>query len=215
MQSRSAVTRIYCPEPVADRIERFIAGGLEIDACTGNFELRGLEPGERVELGRDFDVEAFATEHPVPSLGYHLWRRRTRLAAEYEGLEETEIARLRRSGVEVTAASRELLVSYCGDTGPAVFRRDTRLFGATLLMVEATYIDDGLRDRGREFGHMHLEDLAAVADRFDNRAIVLHHLSRRHRLEELRRAVDERLPEIAERVHVWGLDGAPARGASR
>ena len=208
MQKGSPPARIYCPGPVAAGIESFVAAGLELDACAADFELHGLRPGAQVELGRDFEVEAFATEHPVPSLGYHLWRRRTRLAAAYEGLDQAEIARLRRAGAEVTATSRELLVSYCGDTGPGAFRDDSRLFDATVLMVELTFVDEHQRERGREFGHMHLEDLVELGDRFRNRAILLHHLSRRHRAKDLRRAVDDRLPQLADRVYVWGEEAS-------
>lgn len=204
MQESAAPTRVFCPEPAAAALERFIAAALALEERDSEYELHPLAAGSRIAVRRDFDVEAFATDHPVPSLGYHLWRRRSRLAPELDGLEPSEIARRRREGAHVSMQVEELLLSYCGDTGPAVFASEPRLFEATILLLEATYVDAHLRDRGEEFGHMHLEDLLELEDRFRNQAIVLHHLSRRHRPEELRRAVDELLPAIADRVHVWG-----------
>ena len=205
MQDAGSATRVYCPAAAAAPIERFIAAAAELEERAFDARVVPLAPGARVVVRKDFEVEAFATEHPVPSLGYHLWRKRRRLAPELEGLEGAEIARLRSTGVEVDAETEELLLSYCGDTGPGVFEADARLFESKVLLLELTYVDPDLRPRSREFGHLHLEDLVAVEGRLANQAIVLHHLSRRHRPEDVRRAVDERLPAIAGRVQVWGL----------
>ncbi len=204
MQGTDSTTRVFCPEPVAAAFERFVASAFALEEREYDYELRPLTPGARVAVGKGFEVEAFATEHPVASLGYHLWRRRSHLAPELQGLEPSEIARLRSQGVDVSAHTEELFLSYCGDTGPAVFEHDPRLFEGKVLLLEATYVEPALRQRGREFGHTHVEDLAAIQERFRNEAIVLHHLSRRHRFEELRAAVERQLPAIAARVHIWG-----------
>jgi ribonuclease Z len=206
MQGPEEPSRVYCPQAAAASLERFIAAAGELEERRYDYQLVPLEPGARVEVRRDFAVEAFATEHPVPSLGYHLLRKRRRLAPEFEGLEPDELASRRAAGAELATEVEELLLSYCGDTGPSVFGTEPRLFEARVLMVETTYLGSALRDRGREFGHMHIEDLVEVGPRFRNEAIVLHHLSRRHRPAELRLTVDERLPAIADRVHVWGAE---------
>jgi ribonuclease BN (tRNA processing enzyme) len=101
------------------------------------------------------------------------------------------------------------VLSYCGDTGPGVFDSEPRLFESPVLMVETTYLGESLRERASEYGHMHLDDLVALEERFRNEALVLFHLSRRHDLRALRAAVDERLPRLAERVHVLGLGPDP------
>jgi ribonuclease Z len=96
----------------------------------------------------------------------------------------------------------EIWLSYCGDTGPALFDREPRLFGSRVLMLECTFLADEQKDKGRLFKHLHLEDIAARAGDFRNEAIVLHHLSRRFRAEDLREAVERRLPELASRIHL-------------
>ncbi len=206
MQGGESPTRVFCPVQAAAQLERFIAAAAELEGRTYAYELEPLAPGARVRVRRDFEVEAFATEHTVPSLGFHLWRARNRLAPRLEGLEPSEIARLRAGGEEVAIHFEELLVSYCGDTGPGVFEREPRLLDATVLILETTYVGSDLRDRGREFGHMHLEDLIELQEQFRNQCIVLHHLSRRHRPEDLRRAVDRLLPALGDRVHVFGVE---------
>lgn len=204
MQGNESPTRVFCPEQAAAAIDAFVTAASALEGRSYDYELRPLAPGDRVRVRRDFEVEAFATDHTVPSLGYHLWRSRSRLAPRLEGLEPSEIARRRAAGETVAMHFEELLLSYCGDTRPEVFDGEPRLLEAKVLVVETTYLGAGLRDRGGEFGHTHVEDLVELQGRFRNQAVVLHHLSRRHRPEDLRRTVDELLPELADRVHVWG-----------
>jgi len=161
-----------------------------------------LSPGDRVALGKKMTVEAFRTDHVVPSLGYHLLRRKQHLAPAFQGLSRQELATARAAGTALTEAEDEALLTYVGDTGPEVFATEPRLFTSRVLMLELTFLGEKLRDRGRLYRHLHFEDLVAHAPRFENEALVLYHLSRRHRPGELRRLVAERLPELAPRTHV-------------
>lgn len=205
MQEAADPTRVYCPAGIAERLEKFVEAASELEERSYRWEMVPLRAGDRVELRRDFVVEAFATEHPVPSLGYHLFRRKNRLLPALRDLEQDEIARLRRTGEEITENAEELVLSYCGDTSAGAFEGEERLYETPLLMAELTYLSPELRDRGRQYGHLHLEDLVERRDRFRNQAILLHHLSRRYRPSDLRQAVDSSLPtELARRVHVWG-----------
>jgi ribonuclease Z len=95
----------------------------------------------------------------------------------------------------------ELWLSYCADTGPAVFDREPRLFEARVLMLECTFLGEEHRDKGERFKHLHLEDIARRAGEMRNQALVLHHLSRRHKVAELRAEVERRMPELAPRIH--------------
>lgn len=209
MQRQRAPTRIFCPLPTAERLERFVRVASELEERTYDYEILGMQPGDRHELRGGFSVEAFATEHSVASVGYHLWRRKRSLAPRFHGLDPAELERLRAAGEELSAEREEIVLSYCGDTGPGVFESEPRLFESPILMIETTYLGDQLRERGRQYGHMHVEDLAAQRQRLQNRALVLFHLSRRHRPAQLRQAVNELLPDLAERIHVLGVEETP------
>jgi ribonuclease Z len=197
-------TRLYCPEAVVEPLEALIAAAGRLEETDYDYSITGLAPGDRVEVGRGHSVEAFATDHVVPSLGYHLVAARHRLRPEHRGLPGPEIARLRADGVAVTEPVEERLLTYCGDTGAGVFELEPRLFETQVLMIECTFLSEGKRRNAADYKHLHFDDLVEVADRFRNRAIVLHHLSRRHKPEELRRAVDRHLPGLADRIHVLG-----------
>ncbi len=199
---QSAHTRVFCPTETVEALGALIAAAERLERAAYRYDLVPLAPGERVEVGRGLAVEAFATDHVVPSLGFHLWRGRRRLAAELAGRPRDELITLREQGIEISEVIDDLWLTYCGDTGPAVFEREPRLFGARVLMLECTFLGEDHRRHGELFKHLHLEDIALRRSEFRNEALVLHHLSRRYRVEDLRAEIERRLPELASRVHI-------------
>jgi len=199
---KHAHTRVFCPSETAEALAALIAAAERLERATYSYELVPLAPGDRVEVGKRLAVEAFATDHVVPSLGFHLWRGRRRLAAEFAGLPPEELIALRERGIETSEVTEELWLTYCGDTGPAVFEREPRLFGAQVLMLECTFLGEEHHEHGKRFKHLHLEDIASRAGELRNEAVILHHLSRRYRVEDLRAEIERRLPELAPRIHI-------------
>ena len=69
-----------------------------------------------------------------------------------------------------------------------------------MLLLECSFVLPEDVARAREYAHIHLEDILARADRFQNEALVLTHFSQRYRPEEIREAL-RRIPEpLASRV---------------
>lgn len=204
-------TTIFCPRTMAGDLVDYIGAASRLESQDLSTEVVGLEPGESRELEQGLRLEVFEANHTVPALGCHLIRRQQKLRHDLEGMAPREVARLKRNGVEVTRECEELWLSYCGDTGAEVFAREPRLFETKILLVECTFMGPETRRHGERFGHLHLQDLAAVAGRFENEAIVLCHLSRRHRLADLERAVLRDLPELAERIHFIAGDAGDER----
>lgn len=195
-------TRVFCPAAITEPVGALIAAAERLEHARYDYDLVPLAPGDRVPVGRDLVIEAFPTDHVVPSLGYHLWRLRRRLAAEHAGRPPAELIALRTQGVETSEVVEDLWLSYCGDTGPGVFEAEPRIFESQVLVVECTFMGEKHRDKGARFGHLHLEDIAAREASFRNQALVLQHLSRRHKVAELREEIDRRLPDLAPRVHL-------------
>ena len=194
-------TRIFCPAEIAEPLGLLISAAERLERARYRFDLIPLSPGDRAEVGRDLAIEAFAVDHVVPTLGFHLHRTRRRLAPAYQGLSPAELIELRERGVDTSESVEELWLSYCADTGPKVFDLEPRLFESRVLMLECTFLGEEHRDKGERFKHLHLEDIAARAGEMRNQALVLHHLSRRHKVADLRAAVESRMPELAPRVH--------------
>ncbi len=162
--------------------------------------------GERVAVGKDLTVEAFAVDHRVPSLGYHLLRSRHRLRADLAHQDGAALAARRAAGEPVDEIREEIWLSYPGDTGAGVFELEPRLYESRVLMLECTFLGDAHRERAARYGHLHLEDLRRLDALSRNEAIVLYHASRRYRGDEWRREVDRALPGIAGRVRLFGVE---------
>jgi ribonuclease Z len=201
---RHAPTRVYCPIESARPLADLVEAAAELEGASYDYAIIGLHDGDRVELEHDLVVEAFAVEHTVPALGFHLLRRTRRLSSTFRELSEPELIALKRAGTDIEVVEERLWVSYCGDTAAGALDREPRLYQSEVLLVECTFLEAGHRQRGSRYGHIHLDDLAERQDRFANRAVILHHLSRRHSAEDLRHAVNERLPALAGRVHLLG-----------
>lgn len=206
-QGRS--TRLFCPAETVPALEKLIAAGEALERTEYDYELTGLVPGDRVDVGKDLVVEAFPTDHGVPSLGYHLIRRKRHLLEHFLGTAGHELARLRERGETTERVEEQLALTFCGDTGRGVFDLEPRLFQAAVLVIECTFLGADRLEAATLYRHMHIEFFEAVRARFENRAIVLHHRSRRHRAEELRAEVDRRLPGLAERIYLIGEECAP------
>jgi ribonuclease Z len=197
-----ASTRVFCPVETAEPLAALIAAAERLERAAYLFQIVPLAVGERVDLGRDLRIEAFATDHVVPSLGYHMVWRKRRLAGGLAGLAAEELAQLRQRGVETTEEFEEVGLSYCGDTGPGVFELSPEIFESRVLMLECTFMGDSHRVKGDRYKHLHLGDIVEHADRFHNTALVLHHLSRRFRPPDLLAEISRRIPQLAPRIHL-------------
>ncbi len=203
--SPALATRVFCPRPIVAGLEALVGACEGLEGVEYPREIVGLNPGDRVEVGRGLTIETFATDHVVPSLGFHLLRRRRKLRVEYRERSGEELAKLRAERVEIDRECEEVWLSYCGDTGPDVWRLAPRLAQSRLLMIECTFLGEEVRQHGSVYKHLHFDDLVEhEGELTGHEAIVLHHLSRRHTLGALRRELETRLPRLAARVHLLG-----------
>ena len=164
--------------------------------------MRGVAAGDRVALRRDIELAFFATDHRVPTVGCEAVLVRHHLRDELKGLAGTEIARRRAAGEVIEHITRTSLLSYCADSGPGLLAAHPEVLAAEVVLVECTYFAAGDRGRARDYGHTHLADLVAVADRLRCRHLVLLHASRRYRLAEVESFLAAELaPLVAATVH--------------
>jgi len=139
------------------------------------------------------DLVFFTTDHWVPTLGSRLRWRRRHLLPELVGLPGEEIARRRRNGETVTEELVSNLLAYCADTGPGIFDAGPEVLSSEVLLVECSFFRPSDRERASRYGHMHIEDLLQRADRLGCRHLIMLHASRRHRLREVEKILNDRL----------------------
>ena len=196
---------IYLPAEAVEPVERLLQAFQRLDRGRLPAKLVGLVAGQEVELSRELVLLAFATRHTIPSLGFLVYERRRKLKPEYHGLSNDEIRDARLSGVEVSAEIRLPKVAYMGDTAPAGLDALPDIYRAEILILEMTFVARHERpDVIHKYGHTHLDDILARADRFENEMIVASHFSTRMHPDQIRRIVERRLPEtLRDRLKIW------------
>jgi ribonuclease Z len=170
-------------------------------------ELISVVAGSSHWLRRDLELRFFATDHWVPTLGTRIVWHKKQLRPELATLPGTEIARRRRAGEEVSQDIAISIVSYCADSGPGIFEAETEVLASEVVLMECSFFKPGDRDRAARYGHTHLDDLLPHLGDLQCRHLVLLHASRRHRIREIERILDEEVrPRFAGTLHNLNVD---------
>jgi len=196
---------IYAPAESIEDLRRLLLIMQRLDRGRQNCELIGVEAGMEIELSRDHVVSVWNTTHTIPSRGFMIWERRNKLKEEFIGLPGDKIRDLKLGGTAITHEMRTPLVAYTGDTSPAGLDAYPAVFDARILITEMSFYRAAhRREKIHKFGHMHLDDFIERKDRFKNEVIVAGHYSTRYHTNEVRQAMERKLPpELKDKVLVW------------
>ena len=199
---------LIVPEAIAGDVRQLVAlfarleGGRPYDV-----RLESAREGAVHPLRGDLELEFFRTDHWVETLGVEVGWRRRHLRPELNGLPREEIVRRRQEGQEVTVEERLSLLAYGADTGPGLLTRRADLLAAEVLLLECSFFAEPDRARAERYGHLHLADLVALADRLACRHLVLLHGSRRERLRDIEAALARDLePHLRCTLHHLMVD---------
>ncbi|MGB0680226.1 MAG: MBL fold metallo-hydrolase [Polyangiales bacterium] len=175
-------------------------------------EAVGMRPGDAAFLHADLWAQAVRTHHSVPSLGYIISRRVDKLKPALRGLPGVEIAARKQAGEAVTDTVQRPLLAYITDSLIDVLPHHPELFQVPLLILESTFLDARKSvAEARRRCHVHLDEIIAMAERFDNEALVLMHFSQHHSPAQVHALLAERLPAcLRARVQAL-LPSAPGR----
>ncbi|CAL9123992.1 unnamed protein product [Musa textilis] len=194
---------IFVPRSIKEHVEKLFEVHRAMDQSELKHNLIGLDVGEEFQLRNDLKVRAFKTYHVVPSQGYVIYSFKRKLKAEFCGLSGDEIKKLRVSGVEITDPITTPEIAFTGDTmSDFVIDPDNAdVLKARILVMESTFVDNAMPvQHARDYGHIHLSEIASYGDRFQNKAIILIHFSARYYREEIEAAIAKLPPSFAGRV---------------
>lgn len=197
------VGTIYVPAESKDGFEELLAVQRKLTGSELKLNVVGLGVGEEVRFGRNHLVRAHEATHRVAARAYELFDVRHHLREEFFGKSKEELWRLRKDGVQVDEPYARSLLFYTGDTDRGILENCDALFRSEVLMIECSFVMDGHQDRAALYRHIHIDDIADFAERFENEVIVLTHFSRRYSRDEIRGAVRRRLPaSLHERIRL-------------
>ncbi len=196
---------IYLPEQILSNVQSMLAAFSRLDRGRLPCNLIGVEPGEEIELSRELMMSVHKTTHTVPSVGFIVWERRRKLKAKYRDLEGSQIRDLRMSGTEVSEETRMPILAYTGDTSPPGLDNNPDMYQAQVLITEMTFVASQHRkDKIHKHGHMHLDDIIARQDKFENELVIMGHFSVRYNTKQVQRMVEKKLPDMLEgRLKLW------------
>jgi ribonuclease Z len=197
----------HCKEDLTRLFEVWRA----LDRSDMEHTLVPLGPGEEHELANRLLARPFRSPHSAPCQGYGLWSRKEKLKNEFHGLDGRELAELRRAGTVLGDTVETPEFVFTGDTMIEVVEEQEVVRRARVLVLECTFVDQRVSvAEAREKGHVHLDEIVARAELFQNEAILLTHFSARYRAHEIRAALDAKLPPDL-RARVTPLLGAHER----
>jgi ribonuclease Z len=188
---------VLAPHQIAPALEELLATFAKLEGGSPyEIDVVAVDAGDRHPLRADMELELFATDHWVPTLGTRLLWSRRRLRQELRRLDGDEIARRRSAGEVITETHSAPLLSYCADSGPGLFESHPAALDAEVLLLECSFFSPSDRERATRYGHLHLDDLLARAGELSCRHLVLLHASRRHRMHEVEGILAERLEPL-------------------
>lgn len=194
---------IHVPAEAADDVRALLALQARLTGAPLDVAIVGVAVGEEVRLGRRHLVRGHAASHRVAARAYELIERRHHLREELAGASGELIAQLRREGAPIEEEYRRAIFFYSGDTDRGLLESCDAAFRAEVLLLECSFITDGHQDRAAKYRHIHIDDIADFADRFENELIVLTHFSRRYSHDDIRSGVRRRLPaSLHERIRL-------------
>ncbi|MCE9575148.1 MAG: MBL fold metallo-hydrolase [Deltaproteobacteria bacterium] len=201
--------RVVMPAEIVDDVRGALTAMSALQRWPLEIEAIGMQPGDEIALKGDLRLRAFKTYHPVPSLGYAVVRRVSKLKPEFAHLPGAEIGARRKAGEPLFDELTHVELVYATDTLVQVLDREPALAEARVLILECTFLDDRKsRDAARAGCHIHLDELIDRAELITNPHVVLMHFSQLYRPDEIRPILAQRLPpDLMARVIPFVPDG--------
>jgi ribonuclease Z len=187
---------VYVPAEAAGDFRDLMKLHEKLEGTEYDVSITGVAVDETLRIGRTHLVRGHRATHRVAARAYEFLELRHHLKKEFSGRDGAELARLRHDGVPVAEDVEHPILFYTGDTDRGILEKSDALFRAEVLVIECSFVADGHQERAARYQHIHFDDIADVADRFENRVILLTHFSRRYSREQIRDEIRRRCPAV-------------------
>lgn len=185
---------IICDARIAPAIQKMMEGYIDLERQNTPYNIIPIEPEGLVEVKNNIFVRAFAVEHTVPTFGYVVVEKRSKLRPDLIGLPQEKLMELKERGEQITRTLEIPLIAYLMDTGPGphMVREDVRK--AQVIISECTFFEAEHKDRAKIGMHLHLNDVVEWVRVLECQKLVLGHLSRRTNMLFAREELQKRIP---------------------
>lgn len=182
-------TTIICPKESINFLKKFLESFLECNYHSERFPKNnvtfiGMSDGDIIELKlkkANYLIEAYKTDHVVPTLCYGFIQKTTKLKNEYLKLQGQEIKKLRENGENIFYINFKKKLLFCGDTSYK-FLDNKKIYNYENIMIECTYFEMDEIETSKERKHMHWIYLSSKIKQFTDINFYVIHISPKHRL---------------------------------
>jgi ribonuclease Z len=194
--------KCVCHAAIAKPLIAMMNAWVPLEQQRTPFEVIGLEHDQQLEIKNNLFLRGIEMRHTVPTLGYAVVERRSKLKAEFVDLPQEKLRELKSAGTEITRMLEIPLVAFTGDTefGPNLYREE--FAAAKIVITECTFLEHDHKTRASIGKHMHINDIAQLLEVWKAEAVVLIHLSRRTDMATSRKALEKLVGKSqCERIH--------------
>mgnify|MGYP003684789837 CR=1 FL=1 len=184
---------IYVPEESVKVVKNYMDSFLKLTECTMDVCMEedvkikcpiiGVKDQQIIDLkvkNENFKIEVIKLNHRVPTVGYMLSKKVSKLKKEYKNLGRDDIIKLRKAKVPIMDDIYNPIFSYITDT-----RVDTIDLRAPTIMVECTFLYDKQYELADKRGHIHWKDLEIIVKNNPDKKFILIHFSMRYSSKEI------------------------------
>jgi phosphoribosyl 1,2-cyclic phosphodiesterase len=193
---------IYVPIETVERFQDYMDASYHLCSNTDKesmVKIKPSSPGDEVIVNKKTGhyVRSYDLFHGIPTRGYGIHQRRTKLNPKYASLDKKELAELGRAKIPDMSIEEDYpLVSYVCDSTIEVFLHSPELLKYKHVIVECTFFCPGNIMKSK---HIHWDNLRPFVEDNPDTNFILIHLSRRYTDEEIV-AFGDSLPSNAR---VW------------
>jgi ribonuclease Z len=156
--------------------------------------LVGVKPGDEHQIKPNLFARVFPTKHSKGSVGFSVIEKRKKLKPEHAGLKGQQIVELKKQGIEIDYPVEIPIVTYLGDTQYVDFSQLQYIVESKILIAECTFYEGDHTGRAEAGKHMHVDELAALLTKLNNKHIIITHTTQRTAMGEIRKILKDALP---------------------
>lgn len=205
---------VLLPRELERPVENLLRGWRDVERQSTPYQLIPMNAGDTHEVRRDFVIRAFKTHHGNnQTLGYSLVSVREKLKEEYVGTPGPELAKMRKSGVEIQYRLEVPLVAFLGDTTFGEVFSNPDVVNAQVLITELTFFEAEHKLKAKAGKHLHLDSFVDAVANLKNEHIVLTHVTRRTGIRKARAMLRKKLGDERMKNITFLMDFEDAREA--
>lgn len=193
---------IWLPEPSRPLVEELIRIFGRLEGFEYEADLVGADAGDRFPLRENLEARAHEASHRVPAIAWEFRERRVKVRPQFRHLPGEVLGEMKRAGTDAFEERFHSRLMYSGDTDAGIFEDSPAIFDTDVAVVECTYVRPADRDRGKQWQHLHADEIFERADHFRG-DVVLVHFSLRDNARTIHETLEKRCPAVLRgRLHL-------------